>query len=507
MLCSPGKHHRARSLEAIVVGALTSLVAGYWATCSVLIHRSFHSNGWDLGLINQVLWNSAHGRLFAYSFRAISYAGDHWQPFLLVLVPLKWLHSGPELLLVVQAVVLAAAAIPLYAAVRTAGWGGAGVLAGAYLLGLGAARAVSFDFHTEAFAPLFAFTALWGLARRQRLVFVVVGLLILTLREDGALLTLALCWIAWFAFRERTFAPVAVAATIYGLLVTAVIIPHFRGADLNPFAERYGYLGDSPAEVLWSVVARPDLVMPQFARPEAIQAVAIVLASSALLPLLVPRLLPALAVVTLLPLLSKHAPQGSLELHYLLVPSTVAMLIAAVAVRDRVWEGRPLALGRHSGTIGFALQAHRVFPTALLGVPAVLLLLRSPLPPSFAADLGRFDVDHHAAVAQEFVREVPSDAVVSAQSPFVPHLSERRHIYEFPRMEDAGIVLLDDAGPISAGELAAGYADCLAALPRLGFDEVRREDGISLWRKVRPAQSVPDVPVACSGQHPRSKEP
>ena len=89
---------------------LVSLVAGYWATCSLLIHRSFHSNGWDLGLIDQVLWNSAHGRLFEDSFRAISYAGDHWQPFLLVLVPLKWLHSGPEGLMVTQVVVLAAAA-------------------------------------------------------------------------------------------------------------------------------------------------------------------------------------------------------------------------------------------------------------------------------------------------------------------------------------------------------------------------------------------------------------
>jgi uncharacterized membrane protein len=496
------QHRRARSLEAIAVALLTSLVAGYWATCSLLIHRSFHSNGWDLGIIDQVLWNSAHGRLFEYSFRNISYAGDHWQPFLLLLVPLEWLRSGPEGLLVTQAVVLAAAAIPLYAAVRTVGRGSAGALAGAYLLGLGAARAVSFDFHIEAFAPLLAFTALWGLAHRRRVIFVPAALLILTLKEDGALLTLALCWIAWFAFGERRpAAALAVTAMVYGLLATAVIIPHFRGADLNPFAERYGYLGDSPIEALWSVVARPDLVLPQLARTEAIQALAIVLASSALLPLLVPRLLPPLAVVTLLPLLSKEPAQGSLDLHYLLVPSTVAILIAAVALRDRVWEGRPLSLAPRWLAAWFVRNGDRFWPAALLGVVALLWLLRSPLPPSFAAEPGRFAVDHHAAVARGFIREVPSDAIVSAQSPFVPHLSEREHIYEFPRMENAEFVLVDDAGPISGGEVAAGYADCLAALPRLGFDEVRYDDGISLWRKVRPAESVPDVPVACSGQH------
>jgi uncharacterized membrane protein len=498
------EHRHARSLEAAVVAIVTGAVAAYWTTCSILIHRSFHSNAWDLGLIDQVLWNSAHGRLFEYSFRAMSYAGDHWQPFLLILIPVKWVHSGPELLLVVQAVVLAAAVIPLYAALRPSGWRSAGALAGAYLLGLGAAQAVSFDFHTEAFVPLLAFTALWGLARRRRLVFVAAGLLILTVREDSALLTLALCWIAWFAFRERASVPLAGAAAIYGLLAAAVIIPHFRGGQPNPFLERYGYLGGSLPRVLWSVVARPDLVVPQLARPEAIGAIGVVLASAAMLPLLVPRLLPPLAVVTLLSLLSKHPPQGALELHYLVVPSTVAILLAAVAVRDRVWERLSLGLGRHRATMGFALQARCVWPAALIVVPAVLLVLRSPLPPSFAADLDRFDVDHHAAVAQGFVREVPSQAIVSAQSPFVPHLSEREHIYEFPHIEDAEIVLLDDAGPVSGGEIAAGYAGCVAALPRLGFDEVRSEDGISLWRKVRAAEPLLDVPMACSGQQARS---
>jgi hypothetical protein len=180
------------------------------------------------------------------------------------------------------------------------------------------------------------------------------------------------------------------------------------------------------------------------------------------------------------------------------------MLIAAIAVRDRAGEQRPLRLVPPWAANRLARNGHHAWPAVLLGVPALLWLLGSPLPPSLAADLERFDVDHHAAVAQAFVREVPPGAIVSAQSPFVPHLSERQHVYQFPRVLDAEVVLLDEAGPIPAGDIAGGYADCFAALPRLGFDEVRHDDGISLWRKTRPAESVPEAPVACSGQHGRS---
>jgi uncharacterized membrane protein len=449
-------------------------------------------------LIDQVIWNSAHGRWFHYSFRDISFAGDHWEPFLLTLVPLKWAHTGPEALLVMQAVVLAVAVIPLYAAVRAmAGRGAACAVAGAYVLGLAPARVVSFDFHVEAFAPLFAFVALWALAARRRVVFVAAVLLILTLKEDGALLALSLCWIAWLGFGQRWWVlALAVVSIAYAFVATSLIIPHFRGADLNPFVERYGYLGDSPLAVIRGGFEHPSVVWSQLTRRGAIEAALLVLAGAASLPLLKPRLLPPLAVVTLLPLLSKEAPQGSLDLHYLLVPSIVALLIAAVAMRDRAWERlRFVTLSR---------SLARAAPAALVVVPLLLFALRSPLPPSFAAESDRFGVDHHAHVSAAFVRAVPAGAIVSAQSPFVAHLAERRKLYVFPRLLDAEYVLLDEYGPIPVEDVAGGYDVCRAALPRLGFDEVRSEDGISLWRKVRAAVSVPDVPLSCSGQHPRN---
>ena len=132
----------------------------------------------------------------------------------------------------------------------------------AYLLSLGVARAVSYDFHVEAFVPLLAFTALWSLVKGSGPMFLISTLAILTLKEDGALLALALCWVARFAFGQRGFVvAAAVAAVVYMLLATYFIIPHFRGDDLNPFIERYGYLGTSPGAVLVGILTHPTVVV------------------------------------------------------------------------------------------------------------------------------------------------------------------------------------------------------------------------------------------------------
>jgi len=488
---------------AAAAGLLAAAFAVYYATCSLLIHESFHSNGWDLGIFDQVVWNTAHGRFFEYSFRDISYAGDHWQPALLLLVPAKWAGFGPQALLAVQATALAAAAIPLFLAVRRLAEPRIGLaFALAYLLSLGVACAVSFDFHTEAFAPGLAFTGLWCLATGRRALFAAAVLPILALKEDAAILVLALCWIAWLRFSwRREAAALAGISAAYGAIVTLVLMPHFRGADLNPLRERYGYLGDSVPEIAWTMVSRPNLVVDQLARWQAVEGVLLVLLAGALLPLAAPKLLPALAPLVALPLLSQEAGQGALNLHYLLIPSTVSLTIAAIAVGGDHVE----TLARRASMVrgGFtAPRLRRIEAGALVATALIAFAVKSPLPPSFAAEPGRFEIDGHASNARSLVRMIPAGAVVSAQSPFVPHLSEREKIYQFPRLLDAEYVLLDRLGPIPAEDLAAGYYRCWAALPRLGFDLVRARDGISLWRRTRPSEAVPDVPVSCSGQHP-----
>lgn len=475
---------------------IAAAFAAWWAACGLLLHHAFHSNAWDLGVFTQVTWNTAHGEPFEYSFRAISYAGDHWQPALLVFVPLVWVGGGAGALLVSQAVLLGAAVIPLYLCARQGAGQAAALLACiAYGFSLGVARAVSFDFHLEALAPLLCFTAVHGLVRKRDWLFVAPVVLLLATKEDAPILVLALVVLAAWHFQwRRRAAAVAAVAIIYGAVVNLWLVPHFRGDELNPLAERYGYLGDSATEILLAIPTHPaEVVRHVVTWDKGAVVLLLVLLAAAGAPLLRPVMFLAGAPLVILPALSQDNDQARFELHYLLAPTAFAFSCLLVHLNRPPGTWWP-AVSRH-------LTPRRTLAASAAASVAVFML-HAPLPPSFAFEPGRFDVDHHAGVSRSFVAMVPPGAIVSAQSPFVPHLAQRREIFVFPRVLTAEYVLIDDYGPKPREDLEAGYDVCRDALPLLGFDLVREEEGIQLWRKARPAEAVPGVPPYCSGQHP-----
>ena len=114
--------------------------------------------------------------------------------------------------------------------------------------------------------------------------------------------------------------------------------------------------------------------------------------------------------------------------------------------------------------------------------------------------MARFEVDAHARLAQSFVDDIPPHASVSAQSTFVPHLSARAQLFQFPRLAESFYVLLDEKGPVPAEDRNAGFDDCKAALPALGYEVIRAEDGITLWQRTRDPQPLDGVPERCGGR-------
>jgi uncharacterized membrane protein len=466
------------NVNAIAIGGLALGASVYFSVCSLLIHWSFHSYGWDLGIFDQVMWSIAHGHGFHYSFRDMWYLGDHFQPMLVFLAPLVFLKLGPSPILVVQGLAFGAAVIPLHAAVRRlAGTTWAWALAIAYVVSLGPARAVSYDFHPECFVPALTFLALWGLAAKRPVVFAAATISLLPIKEDVAFLALGLCWVAWLGFGERKVAGlVAIVAITYFLSVSLVALPQISHGRSNPLVERYPYLGDTPRSIFFHALTRPDLIIDHVWNNDTLRTLLYLFAGTGFLALLRPKFLLPMLILLLPPLLAVSAQQQRLELHYGVVPYTFTFVLAAMAVQTEYREKLLAFVPR------LKLETTAFLGVGVAAVAVAMFVWKSPLPPSFSTHLDQFDVDHHSEVAQSFVDAIPSDVVVSAQASFVPHLSERHDIFEFPIVGRATYVLIDDKRYVPGYDQPA-FNGCRLKLPSFGFAMTRSEDGIELWQR------------------------
>src|SRR6266508_1911502 len=104
----------AVALAAVVYAALLS-------AASLARHHAIRSGGYDLGIFDQAVWLLGHGHAPFSTIRGRDLFADHFQPALALLAPLGALGVTPAALLVLQALLLAAAAPVLYLLARARG--------------------------------------------------------------------------------------------------------------------------------------------------------------------------------------------------------------------------------------------------------------------------------------------------------------------------------------------------------------------------------------------------
>ncbi|MGD9891114.1 MAG: DUF2079 domain-containing protein [Dehalococcoidia bacterium] len=466
---------------------LLGMVALAWvvfAWALVAQHRAHNSNAFDLGFFDQIIWNTSQGRWFQTSFVDYNFLGQHMQPVLLLFAGLYRIRPAVEILLLVQAAVVAGAAVPLYIAARRllATASAALLVAGAYLIAPHLHGAVLFDFHPELMgaAGIFGSLALLAVGRPSwaMAAFVTVFLL----KEDAALAGAGFSVVVWILGYRRTAVALCAASLLYLTLTAGVIMPALRDRP-GDLQERYGYLGADNRTAVTTVLRHPDRVAEHLGGRPQRQALSYLLATTALLPLVTPA---ALAAAPLLAanLLSTHPAQHDLTLHYPALSHALVFVAALLGIRGLARSRR--ATGRLS-----RLPAGTV-TTALAG----LLFATSAITWAFGSPLGlrMFDADRyrqtaHDQAVERVIAAVPPDAAVSAQSGLLPHLSQRRDIWEFPRLERAEYVIIDRTAWRTSQSDAAGFERTFHSLPAFGYCPVLTDDGVTLYRRSRSCAS------------------
>jgi uncharacterized membrane protein len=103
----------------ILLALLLLLYIGYFSYATLSRYNGFYSGIFDLGNANQIIWNTLHGHFYMLSDPTgkgdlVSRLSDHADFLLILIAPLYALFQTPQFLLVLQTIVIAFGAIPVY---------------------------------------------------------------------------------------------------------------------------------------------------------------------------------------------------------------------------------------------------------------------------------------------------------------------------------------------------------------------------------------------------------
>jgi len=161
--------------------------------------------------------------------------GDHLSFLLIGLTPLYWLWSDPRMLLIAQAILIAASIVPVFLfAQPRLGRPGAYALCLAYSIFWAINAAIGFQFHELAFSPLLVALTILFADRRQWPAFFVSLALLLLVKENMSVLAVFIgLWL--ISGREYRLGAITIGAgVLWYLLALNVLLPPLRRPRLHP---------------------------------------------------------------------------------------------------------------------------------------------------------------------------------------------------------------------------------------------------------------------------------
>jgi uncharacterized membrane protein len=246
--------------------------------------------------------------------------------------------------------------------------------------------------------------------------------------------------------------------------IVRLVIPAFGGGGYVYFTARYAQLGDSPQQILLTVLTNPRKLAATLFQAQKVKFLlgifGPVLGLSVLSGFGIFLLLPTLATL----LLSNYAPQFSFSSHY---SAPLIALVLGTAI---------LGLARVKPSL------HAPVSAAVVASSLAFSFLFGDLPFSRHFEPSMFQVEPRYAAFTGNLDRIAPDASVASENNLTPHLSHRRFIYnlEFEGANNAQYLALDDA---ALNRSAAALQQQIAAFEAQGYRTIATGDGLALMQR------------------------
>lgn len=460
--------HRRVAFSAMVVAVCAyALVFSY---LTIMEHRVFWTWCYDLGNMDQAVWNTAHGRLLELTTVSgiQSRLGLHVEPILILIAPLYWVYESVNVLLIVQSVIVALGGVFVYLLARRRlrnSFAALGLTA-VYLMYPPLQAANVFHFHAVTLSSTFVLAALYAIEVEHFGMHYLFSALAMSCKEDGPLIVVALGLYLIISKKKRKHGS---ATVVFGLVwfsvASFVILPAFNHGDLAHF-DRYSQFGDGLADAIVYIATHPFSVARYLATEQRFMYVISLFAPLAFLPLfgLGPLMLslPTLAVN----LLSNFPYQHLVDEFHYSAPAVAGLLGGTIAGID--WLATVL-----SGAFRLKRRTWVGILSLMVFASGCFSCYRRGALPIF----GGFDwptAGYHESQGQRQLEAIPADASVSAQTSLVPHLTHRREVYQYPVVDDAEYIVFDvTSGSVWPLDSYERY--------RADVDDLIRHDDFGVW--------------------------
>lgn len=482
---------RHRHLPALVVAAGALYYALWFGHVTLQAHWNGHTRSYDLAIFDNLFWNVVNGGPFLISTPAsggeVSHFGRHATLLAYVLAPFYALHPSAATLLVLQALLLGAGALPLFFFARRQlePWLACGV-ALAYLLYPPLHGSNLYDFHFLTLAPFFLFCVAHALETGSRAWLAVSVALALACREDVAL-GVALLGAHQVLANRRVAAGLLLAALggAWFVAMKFVLMPLFVGAD----AYSSIYQGLLPAgetgfaAVLVTLLVNPGFVLGSLLVPEKLEYALLILVPLAFVPLRRPSGWPFLLPGALFTLLSTdHAPAVSIGFQYTAFWTPYLFVAATLLLRSDSFEpkGTPAARASRTGWLG-AFFLLGMLASYQYGALFQQRTASGGFHEVFPFHTTALDLERRRQ-REEVLGRLPPEAKVAASECVAPHVSNRASAYTLREgVRDAEWVVFGLV-PEAAGEPAVVHA----LLTSRSFGVVALNPGYALLRRGAP---------------------
>ena len=429
----------------VLVFIFAFIYFAYMTTASFLRFDNFYAGRFDLGNMDQTVWNTINGRIFEFtnpdSIEIVSRLAFHSDFLLILLSPLYLIWANPKMLLLVQSLVLAIGGIFVF------------LIASKYIKNKYVPLIISFiyfinpslnnsnlyEFHAVVLATTFLLASFYFLKIKKLFLFLIF-LLLSAISKEQVWITTGMIGLYLFLFQKQR---------LIGLLIFLISLVSFiylmefafpNAAKGEHFALKYySQLGDSPSRVIRNIVLAPDKVIPTLFDESRIYYL-----NQLLLPFGYLAISPYL--VFALPDLAINLMSSNSNLYKIYFQYTA--IITPFLFISVIW------------TFVFL---KRYLPRINLSVLTALILFTSlysawkfgPLPGAENPNLGMFTHPlSNRKTIDNFLNKIPIEYSLSATNNVGSKISQRRYIFVIPHgMNSADMVIfLLRKGPDDPGE-------------------------------------------------------